>query len=181
VADSEGREEWVPAFAGQRPPFGRGNDAALRHGVYSERELGPLREALEQLLAETSPQFAEADGPARRILAAKIARVEQGYRYLDEHGAWDESGEQRPIVEQLRKDEAAARSYMRELGMTTLSRAELRLDQANTMVAIAEVQEVVRLAFATAGRFVPKEKRAEFMLELEQVMGGLQRGVGDGA
>jgi hypothetical protein len=50
---------FVPAFEGQRPPFGPGHELSVSHGARSERRLGPLTDMfVAGLLAdEATPDY----------------------------------------------------------------------------------------------------------------------------
>jgi hypothetical protein len=53
VTAADGAGEFVPAFPGQRPPFERGNTAAVVHGAFSERVTRPVAEQIAaDLLAD---------------------------------------------------------------------------------------------------------------------------------
>lgn len=64
-------DEWVPEFAGQRPPFAVSNSAAVTHGARSERRLAPLAEAhVAALLAEPeSPGYLRDPSFSRALVA----------------------------------------------------------------------------------------------------------------
>jgi chlorite dismutase len=145
----------------------------VTHGAYSEAELFPLRDAIEQRLAERSPAYAAADDDARRRLAGKLARCELVERWLHENGVIDEAGRVRPVVLELEKWENSARQSMRELAMTTMSRAELdlsRLHAANEWVALQEVQDAMRSALELATKYIPRERRSEYLAEARGVL-----------
>lgn len=171
---------WEPAFEGQRPPFEPGNEIGQLGGrpptvgAYSEERLGPLRAAIEARLAEVSAVYAEADDEARRMLANQLARCEVTHRWLDENGLVDDAGRPRPVLTDLVKWENSARQMMRELGMTTVSRAELdltNLHAANEWVALAEVQRSLQAALELATRYVPSERRHAYLREVRELLG----------
>jgi hypothetical protein len=50
---------------------------------------------------------------------------------------------------------------------------ELLLGQATDRVEVSEVRLVLVAAFSTASRYVPDERREDFLRELEQATGGI--------
>jgi hypothetical protein len=167
---------WVPAFEGQRPPFEPGNSGGGRpptHAAYSEQTLEPLRLAIEASLAESSPAYAAAEDHARRQLANQLARCEQAHRWLHTHGLIDNKGRTWPVVTELVKWENSARTMMRELGMTSLSRAELGLDRLQMMremVTQQELQDALSGALEVALKFVPRDRRGAYLEEVRSLL-----------
>lgn len=160
---------WVPAFEGQRPPFQPGNPGGGRpavHGVYSEKKRAPLRDAIMRHLSEHSPAYAEGDDHARWALANVSALCELAYQHVDEHGMFDERGRLRPVLDQVAKWEKEKRALMRELGMTTMARADLdltRLNAASEWVALHELQDALRSALELATKYVPRDRQNEYL------------------
>lgn len=127
--------------------------------------------AIEERLAARSPLFADADEHARKVLANQLARCELVYRWINENGVIDEDGKSRPVMVELVKWESAARQMMRELGMSTLSRVELGLDQLQLqreLVDFQELQAALRAAMEIATRYVPAEQRSEYLEEVRR-------------
>ena len=187
-------ESWVPEFPGQRPPFGPDNPGRPfgpdnpgkpfepgnsgrppSHGVYSPGQYGVLSAEIELRLAERSPAFAEADEDARRVLADQLARCELAKRWLDEHGLVDERGVPWPLVAEAVKLEKAAVVLLRELGMTTVSRMDLQLDQLHgqkELLGLLEVQEAIGAALQLAVSFVPRKRQAAYLQATRELLGG---------
>lgn len=172
--------EWTPAFPGQRPPFQPGHQLTREHGAYSQQAIEPLQEAILERLRLDAPVGHEADDHARRLLAGRLAQIEIARRWIAENGILNEQGELWPLVRDLTKWEGGAVRQMRELGLTTLSRAELGLDLARTHVAIAEVQPVFTAIRDLMVRYVAPELRAAFLKDYDRALGTFG-GSADGA
>jgi hypothetical protein len=155
-----------------------GNDVGQRHGAYSAREIEPLAESIFEALCAQAPVANVADDHARRLVAGRLAQIELGRRWVFEHGVCDENGDLRPIVGVLVKWENGARQMLRELGLTTLSRAELGLEIARTAVAVSEVQELMRRMNGLITEFVPEERRGEFGAAWDERIAGQLGGGG---
>lgn len=107
---------------------GPGNRRALRHGVYSERDLEPRAVALRSDLAELVPGGTAADEAAVTLLGWQLARIEQANTYLAEKGIMDAKGRPRPILKMLSTWENSASRLCDQLGLTPTSRARLGVD-----------------------------------------------------
>ncbi|SRR6266508_3152416 len=109
--------DWTPAFPGQRPPFQKGNDVALRHGAYADVKLGPRVAELADEIRPFVPGYAPGDEIGLRVLCLALARLEAS-------AAVDS-----PDARRLREDERgwvnAVRRYLADLGLTPTSRAAL--------------------------------------------------------
>lgn len=185
--DEQGR--WRPAFESQREPFRPGDDPrrvphlrpghelSMRHGAYSERRVGEVKATILEQLNASAPVYDPADDHARDLLAGNLARIRLVELYVEEHGLLDENGELRPVLRDLPRWQESATRQLRELGLTTLSRAELGLDiaRARHLVSADEVNELLRRA---AAPFIPRAQRAAFLAELERV--SLELGMGEG-
>jgi hypothetical protein len=168
---------WAPFQPGN--PGGPGRPPT--HGAYSEAEYEPLAEAIEAHLQSTSPAFADADLHARRRLANTLARCTLVDRLVAERGVLDGNGRLWPVIRDLERWENSARKYMRELGMTTLSRAELRLDElsfAEGAVRFEDVQAALQATLRLALEFVPAERRDEFVVRWRERLGHAEEGAG---
>jgi hypothetical protein len=138
---SEQPSEWVPAFAGQRPPFEKENALAVTHGGYSPRKVDPLAaELVAQVLEEAgrpnSPTSYLLDVTYRVVLhewGAAAARVQLLREHLMERH--DGTGV-KPDGEELGASRAYERAVARlqalssKLGLDPLSRARLGRDVA---------------------------------------------------
>ena len=115
-----------PARGYSRPPFERGNTAALRYGAQATVALGPRVNELADDLRELVPGYAPSDEPAVRLLALSFARSERAEVTLEAAGP-DEMG-------RLRQDSLgwanAARRLLNDLGMTPTARVRLGLNVA---------------------------------------------------
>lgn len=69
---------WQPAFPGQRPPFGSGNFASLRHGAFSHRLTGPFADSIaaEQLSRDDCPLWLQDPSYASAVTAWTFAEAE---------------------------------------------------------------------------------------------------------
>jgi hypothetical protein len=161
--------DWTPEFEGQRPPFEAGNSLARKHGVYSALEIGPLQDQILENLTAVAPLNAASDDHALRLLAGRLAQIELATLWVSKNGLLNSKGKLHAIVTELPKWESSARNMMRELGLTTLSRAELGLDIARTQIALSDATVLINEVFATAARFVPKDRREEFIRELDRL------------
>jgi hypothetical protein len=142
-------EQWEPAFPGQRPPFGPGNEINLRHGARSERKIAPRAQAvLDDLMADPSLPSYLHDASYRGALAG-LARAEAVVDMLEEYVAGmtlrQSTTGALPVLEQLRKWMATAQSHRRALGLDPLSRATLTKDlvtaRATAQAAVAQLAE----------------------------------------
>jgi hypothetical protein len=74
------------------------------------------------------------------------------------------------LVERLRSGEAEVR--LADLPSLVRLR-ELLLDESTERIALAEVRDVLNAAFSVAGRFVPRDRRQDFLEELTKAVGGV--------
>jgi len=172
--------DWTPAFPGQRPPVGAGNDVAATHGAYSERKIRPLADAWLKRLDETmraAGVHAALDDVAREQLARSLARVDLLEQEIDadDRGGWLKDGELTPAVSFLFRQDRTILAQLRELGLTVKSRAEIGLVVAGAqqMVALAEVTQLISAIVLAASPLLPVERRAEYMAAIEQIAGPL--------
>lgn len=133
-------QTWVPSFAGQRPPFDRGNVLSLKHGARSDRLVRPAALAiLADLQADdglpgylTEPSYR----PALLAYASTLARIERIQGWLEstvaEHGVPElsDDGGVRGATRFLERLEASAARQRSDLGLTPMSRARLGKDVA---------------------------------------------------
>jgi hypothetical protein len=98
--DEAGR--WLPAFAGQRPPFEKDNLAALSHGANSDRQIRPLaRNQQRRFLRQVGLRASDIDPVGKAYLwhyCSLTAKVVLLDRYLDLVGLLDEQGNPRPCM-----------------------------------------------------------------------------------
>lgn len=124
---------WEPAFAGQRPPWAKGNDLQRVHGALSSVErLLPEAEPLADELTPLVPSYSPSDRPAVLLLALALRRIERAEAHLT---AVEEADGVLP--ERLDKLQGNVRAWtgtaaklLDALGMTPTARARLGLDLA---------------------------------------------------
>lgn len=121
------------------PPFEKGNEVAVRHGVYSPRRVDPLARDLVELVARDVDWWHDCDRPAVWAWARTEARVQLLVEWLAERGDLDDTGAVRPASELLTRLEARAESLRARLGLDPLSRARLGRDTAAGMVDLARL------------------------------------------
>lgn len=179
--------EWAPVFEGQREPFrpgmdprreatqfGEGNDAAVKHGAGSPGQLLPVAERYLARLRVAAPTGDQApDEFALERLAFLLARIHLAEKYLDENGLLEAEGRPRPIVASLSTWDNSVRKLLAELGLTSVSRASLRLDLLRgDLVDLAVVHAGFRATMGTAVDVV--RELAESMLPAEIRTGFLE-------
>lgn len=145
---------WAPAFEGQRPPFEPGNplvftarnQAAVTHGAYTPRIVGPVAQALvDAVLAD--PEVAHLHRSAFRPAVEAWAYSEAQCRVL---AAWvdrlgveaaseSDRGKTSPL-ELLRRFEMTAMTHRGRLGLDPLSAARLGRD-----VAVGRAADTARI------------------------------------
>ena len=181
------RGEWTPAFPGQRPPVGAGNEAAATHGAYSERRIQPLADEWLKRLDATmraAQVHAALDDVAREQLARSLARVDLLEQEIDDRRGWfTETGDLTPAASFLFPQDRTILAQLRELGLTVKSRSEIGLVDAGAqqMVALAEVTRLISAIVMTASPFLPVARRAEYMAAIEAIAGPVdtdERGAG---
>ncbi len=124
--DEEG--EFVPAFDGQRPPFGPGNSVGVRHGAYAVLQLRPRAlELADEIRVALGPTYSTRFELAIAASAAAAAQYEKAMvALLDADDPTD--------LKHL--DERAARwakllfSALGQLGLTPLAASKLGLNVA---------------------------------------------------
>lgn len=170
--DARAGAGWVPAFAGQRPPFEPGNTlAASTHGAYSPRWVEPLAaEFVALMLADpTVPGYVKA--PAYRAELYALGRAEAQVQLISEWLAkqGERCGEPvgdlgsesvRAAYLLLHRAEGRASSSRSRLGLTPTAAARMGKHVAQGQAANADV--------------------AKAMARLEQLERDKQAGVGDG-
>jgi hypothetical protein len=134
--------------------FGKGNDAALRHGGYSLVGISERAAEIANQVRPTLPAYSVADEPALLLLATTLARIERAnaaVETVDENasplgsylGAGGDEPTLAPNLQRLREDLRAwiglARRLTNDLGMTPTSRAKLGLDIAATQRTLSVI------------------------------------------
>ena len=145
--------DWVPAFAGQRPPFEQGNQVAVRHGVYSRglaisARARELADEIRSVMPAYEPadegmvrQLADAEARLERVIAAFVASDE---RTNDPLAAFHEKTAPLGLVrlrEEYHRLQRLIRNLRNDLGLTPTARARLRLDAASGVAAMARLDE----------------------------------------
>ena len=135
-------------------PAPTGNRRAESHGAYSsiarselEGKLAEVHDALtaDAPVREGDGSLPAADGPAIRMAAEALVRLDRIGEFVERRGWEDESGNPRPVLEYEARLRGHALDLLKELGMTPASRAKLGVDLARTAGA-AEDAEAARAA-----------------------------------
>jgi len=129
--------EWTPEFEGQRPPFQPGNQLAVKHGAFSDRQMQPIARAhYERMLADpTLPALLRAsymqDGLQRFCEA--MARRDLLADWVDamsiQDAADSDRGKTSPL-ELLRKWETTVDNKAKDWGLTPASYVRIHRDSA---------------------------------------------------
>lgn len=115
-----------PARGYSWPSFTAGNQAAEKHGAYSDRAVTPIADRLAaELLDQVTWVRRDAFAPAVAAWSRAEAMVQQVVAWLDERGLLDEDGEPRSATNLLLRLEATAANRRSELGLTPQSFARL--------------------------------------------------------
>lgn len=146
-------EGWVPEFPGQRPPFGTGNQVALKYGAYSPKRVDARAEVVVHQLLE-QPDVAFLRAPEYRAAlwryAQRQARADLLHAFLVEHGEECHGCERCESWERRwRELDTAAAKASERLGLDPLSRAKLGKDvaqgrQADAAAVMAELHRLER-------------------------------------
>lgn len=113
------------------------NRRAESHGAYSaltRAELdGKLAEihkalAIDAPVREADGGLPAADGPAVRMAAEALCRLDRIAEFLDRRGWEDDNGKPRPVLEYEARLRAHSLELLRDLGMTPAARAKLGVD-----------------------------------------------------
>lgn len=119
------------------PPAASGNRLAVSHGAFAaiaKAELeGKVSEIYAALTADAPVREADgslpaADGPAIRMAAEALVRLDRIAEFIERRGWEDESGKPRPVLEYESRLRGHSLDLLKELGMTPASRAKLGLD-----------------------------------------------------
>jgi hypothetical protein len=140
---------WTPAFEGQRPPWQRGNLAALKHGAKSVLSLSKRADEIREELVDDAPVKDPADGAAFDLCALTLAQAEvaallvQRVRRdqldavaLGERLSAEEMQAHARLAQDLRGWINSCGRLLTMLGMTPLSRAQLGLDIARAQESV---------------------------------------------
>jgi len=129
------RPEQVRAGWVARPPepYAEGNTAAMRHGAYSERVVGPLAsEILAELMqASDTPEYLLRDQSFAAALAAWSRAEAIVYlltTFITEQGLAKAFAGRGLLIETLRRWETTAANHRRRLGLDPESRARIMRD-----------------------------------------------------
>ena len=137
---------WVPAFVGQRPPFGVGNSLAVKHGVGSPSRVDPVAQLfVDELLGDVSLSYLGAPRFASALWswAQASAKVQLLEVYVDSLGMVEAASSgrgQMPVLELLRKWMGTASSAASRLGLDPLSAARLGKDVSQGVQADAATE-----------------------------------------
>lgn len=112
-------------------PFPTGNTLSMTHGAYSAAIVGQEAAAVLGELAEFAPAWLQAvDQFELTAWATAEGSCRRLRRWIDEHGALDDSGQPRPVNDLLLKWERRAADARKRLGFDPLARAQLFRDRA---------------------------------------------------
>jgi hypothetical protein len=129
-------------------PFGAGNDAAVRHGAYSEAAIAPLVDEFMAGVLETAASDEQFKHLAKPIFRPAIkawarceARVERVTAFLERHadtdpGDLDFEGEIRPAATLLNRLNQEALRHRNDLAVAPASFARLRRDAGSALVSV---------------------------------------------
>ncbi len=157
--------EWVPAFEGQRPPFGPGNALARKSGAWSARVRDPLARDLLAELADEHPDVVERWPDLAADLCQVRARVQLLRADLAERGMFANGDIRDGVLRHLRWAELQALRLAAELGLTPSGEARLARDRA---VAV-DLTSVLAAGGAT------RDRRAELTgRRPAEIMGGTE-------
>ena len=129
--EAKGAGRGGPARDYSWEPFELGNEAAVRHGAWSERRVAPLADQARTRLLDVAPWLASpAFAPAVEAWARAEARVALVDTYVAEQGPLDENGKPRPAIELLIRLERLALTLRQAVGLDPASRARIERDLA---------------------------------------------------
>ena len=113
-------------LANLRPPVGRGNALARKHGAYREEEIVPLAEALVEELAVAAPWSSRRAFDGEVVACARAtAMAELLWSHLVEVGPLDGKGKPVPALDAWSRAEARAAGLRANLGLSPRSFAAL--------------------------------------------------------
>jgi hypothetical protein len=149
--------------------FGEGNGAAVTHGGESEARVRPRAELYLHRLRAAAPTGGDpADGIALERLARLLARAELIEDWLDENGWIRDDGSLQSAASQLGTVDNSIRKLLDALGLTSMSRASLRLELLRgDMIAAAEVQARMKELFRRLAEMCPEQREEVFRLGVE--------------
>lgn len=121
-AGTGGPASGQPARGYSWEPFGKDNEAAVKHGAYSKRLLSERAAEIEAELVAAAPELgAERYSLAVRDLAYVEAGLERWRAWYDESGFTDDDGKVRPGVADYRSMVGYANRLRDSLMLTTRS------------------------------------------------------------
>jgi hypothetical protein len=140
---SAGPASGIPARGYTWPPFEKGNEVALRHGMKSVVKVAPRAAEIAEQLRGIVPGYREPDDVSIALLSSVLARLEGAYAWLDEHGILDGNGTPHPVLKIISTSENTAARLCAQLGLTPASRAAMGLDVALARRAVTLTDLVV--------------------------------------
>ena len=126
-----------PARGYTWPPFERGNQAAVTHGVFAANRSEMVQAEVEAIAEQVADRFPWTSGyeDERRAYARALCDEQTVRDYLDQVGPLDQHQHERPAVRTLERFSARAARCRAALGLSPMAHARL----------LALVAEVVRL------------------------------------
>lgn len=146
IAFPDDEPQWVPAFPRQRPPFAKGNDLAVKHGINSMALVRPIADEFIATL-QTDPALAYLAQPRFAAAVDAWAIAEAKVVLINEYMAAMNSGEairndrgQKSVTDQADTLAASAERARGRLGLDPLSAARLGKDVAQGQQASLAVE-----------------------------------------
>lgn len=164
------RGSGVPARGYSWPPFEEGNEAALVHGARSPRKVQPIADELHGHLLSVAPWCASPafQGAARSWSWAE-GQAHLLRAHVDEHGHFDEEGEERSAVRTLERVERRLIRLREGLGLTPAALGKLLSSAATLATATGDTASLDALrtegARILASRLTHDETATEPTLE----------------
>ena len=110
---------WTPAFAGQRPPFEKGNKLQSRHDLFSRltntEDRAEVEAAAQWLLSLVPAEDASFASPFAQVVAGMLVRWSRANQYVLEH-SFEECSES--LLRNLPVLENSLLRALRGLGLT---------------------------------------------------------------
>jgi hypothetical protein len=125
---------WLPAFDGQREPFGNGNRSAAKSGFYITALAATEREDVQGIadaIGDLSPLDGAAQEPLVQLVAAQLWRQRQAVAYIDQVGI-DEVARSSSLLRDLSTLERSLLANLKALALTPQAAADLGLTWRRT-------------------------------------------------
>ncbi|WP_051637734.1 hypothetical protein [Rhodococcus sp. UNC363MFTsu5.1] len=121
-------------------PFKPGNYVAKKHGAHSDRVIVPLAAEIANAVCQSRPDLQAPEmQPAVLAYARTEAQLEVLTAYVDQHGAFTETGEVSAAEKHRLRIDTQAANHRSRLGLDPLSKARLGKDIASTQLDLAQI------------------------------------------